>query len=177
LRIEQDDSRGRKGYEVYIEGRVLKLANKESREELTEEWRGIRRGWYLGKSNFRQRLEEHLGGVLKGKARQSYSGGAKKAHDEAAAEAMMVRGLAALGLRNEDLAVLAKGAPEKQVLAWWLKKRTVVSRLWIARRLGMGDESRVTQTAGVVGRAKDRRTRAWQKRLETMDSWIPGLTL
>lgn len=58
----------------------------------------IRRGWYLGESNFRQRLEEHLGGVVKGKARQSFSGEAKGAHDEAAAEAMMVRGETWLGV-------------------------------------------------------------------------------
>ena len=55
--------------------------------------------------------------MLSGKARQSFSGEAKRARDEAAGEAMAVQGLAALGLKQGDLRLLAKGAMEKQVLA------------------------------------------------------------
>ena len=38
----------RKGYEAYIEGRVLELGLKRGRKELAEEWKAIRRGWYVG---------------------------------------------------------------------------------------------------------------------------------
>jgi len=48
---------------------------------------------------------------------------------------------------------MAKGALEKQVLAWWFRTQTVASRAWIARRLGMGDESRVT--ISILSLAKD----------------------
>jgi uncharacterized protein YaeQ len=115
-------------------------------------------------------LEDHLEGVFQGKARQSFSGEAKRAHDEVAAEAMVIRGLAALELEDERLAVMGKGAPEKQVLAWWLRKRTVASRAWIGRRLWMGDESRVTHAVAAVRRAQDRTMGTLRKRLEVLDS-------
>ena len=35
-----------KGYEAYIEGRVLELAAKAGRKELEQEWKALRRGWY-----------------------------------------------------------------------------------------------------------------------------------
>jgi hypothetical protein len=41
-----------------------------------------------------------------------------------------------------------KGAREKQVLAWWLRKKIVISRVWISQRLRMGDVSRATQAVG-----------------------------
>ena len=37
-----------KGYEAYIEGRVLELGSKAGRKELEEEWQALRRGWYVG---------------------------------------------------------------------------------------------------------------------------------
>jgi hypothetical protein len=115
-------------------------------------------------------LEEGLEKALAGKARQSFSGEARQAHDEAAAEALLSRGLAGIGLAEAELAGLPKGAPEKQVLAWWLRKRTVVSRGWISRRLHMGDESRVTHAVAGVARAGDRRVARWRKQLDRLDS-------
>ena len=45
----------------------------------------------------------------------------------------------------EVLAERPKGAPEKVVLAGWLRERTTVSLRWVAERLGMGHYTRVTQ--------------------------------
>jgi hypothetical protein len=53
-------------------------------------------------------------------------------HDQSRAENMLTRGLAALGIRSQDLASLPKGQTEKQVLAWWLYSRTTVRRRWVA---------------------------------------------
>ena len=66
---------------------------------------------------------------------------------------------------QEDLTRMAKGAMEKQVLAWMLRKQTVVSRRWISRRLHMGDESRVTHAVSAVGGTKDRRILRLRNRL------------
>ncbi len=170
LGIHRDDGEGRRGYEAYMEGRVMELGKKRSREELNKEWQSIRRGWYLGEMRFRQGLEECLDTALKGKARQSFSGEAKQAHDEAAAETKVVQGLAALGIADSALATMAKGAAEKQVLAWWLRKRTVASRGWVSRRLRMGDESRVTQAVAQVERSTNRRVRTLRKQMESLVS-------
>jgi hypothetical protein len=44
-----------------------------------------------------------------------------------------------------DLRQQPKGIAEKQVLTWWLSRRTTVRRRWVSEELGIGDEPRVTQ--------------------------------
>ena len=48
-------ARGNQGRDIYaddrdrkLEGRVLELGLKRGRKELAEEWKAIRRGWYVG---------------------------------------------------------------------------------------------------------------------------------
>ena len=50
-----------------------------------------------------------------------------------------------MGLEQTQLAGEPKGELKKQVLAWWLSQHTTAGRRWVSERLGMGDESRVTQ--------------------------------
>ena len=52
---------------------------------------------------------------------------------------------------------------EKEVLAWWLCQHTTARRRWVSERLGMGDESRVTQAIGRLKR-KGRPELEWLKR-------------
>ena len=119
-----------KGYEAYLEGRVLELATKAGRQQLEQQWKSLRRGWYVGSGDFAQKLEEHLDGAMKGRLRESFNGAAKESHDLAAAERALARGAEALGLSAEELSRLPKGAPEKVVLAWWLRQRTTVPLKW-----------------------------------------------
>src|SRR6266446_5215486 len=119
------ENQGR-GYEAYIEGRVLELGSKAGRKELDEQWKALRRGWYVGGESFLEKLEKRLEGAMTGRRRESYSGPAKAAHDEAAAERALAKGLKAVGLREADLEELPKGAAEKVALAWWLRDRTTV---------------------------------------------------
>jgi len=136
----------REGYEAYLEGRVLELASKAGRKELDEQWQRIRRGWYLGEDGFRGRMLKQLKDALGRGRRGSYSGGAKRAHSEGEAESLLAEGLRVLEVGRGQLAKGAKGMAEKRALAWWLCQRTTVSRRWVSERLGMGDESRVTQS-------------------------------
>ena len=68
-----------------------------------------------------------------------------QAHDQGQAEGMSQKGMRLLGLKQADLARRAKGDRAKQVLAWWLYGRTTVSRRWVAEKLVMGSETRVSQ--------------------------------
>jgi hypothetical protein len=74
--------------------------------------------------------------------------------------------LGVLGIKESDLEAKAKGAVEKQVLAWWLRKKTVVSRRWISENLGMGDLSRVTNAVRRVDSGKESEIRRWKMKLE-----------
>jgi putative transposase len=139
------ESRDAKGYEAYLEGRVLELGIKEGRKALEKQWQRIRRGWYLGGDGFRGRMLKELKTKMTRGRQASYTGLAKLAHGQREAERMAARGLEALGVAQEELAQMPKGAKEKQVLAWWLRQSTTASRRWISERLAMGDETRVSQ--------------------------------
>jgi uncharacterized protein YaeQ len=81
-------------------------------------------------------------------------------------ERLLARGLAALGLAEVQLAETRKGAWEKEVLAWWLCQHTTARRRWVSERLGMGDESRVTQAIGRLKRKGPPELERLKRRLE-----------
>ena len=155
-----------KGYEAYLEGRALELASKQGRKDLEQRWRELRRGWYLGGSDFLEELEERLEKLLKGKKRESHSGPARQRHDENAAENQLRAGFKALGLKEQALSSLPKGAPEKLVLAWWLRQQTTVPLRWVSERLKMGHYTRVTQALSRMERRPGRKLKQLQQRLE-----------
>jgi len=159
-----------KGYETYIEGRVLELASAAGRKEADLEWKALRRGWYVGDGSFLRRLENYLDGVVEGRRRESHSGEAKAAHDEAAGERDLKRALSVFGLSEETMKGLRKSAPEKRVLAWWLRQRTTVSLRWLGERLGMGHYTRVSQAIGMVRRNRDRKLERLRRKLIQLES-------
>jgi REP element-mobilizing transposase RayT len=149
-----------RGYESYIEGRVLELASKAGREEFDEEWKSLRRGWYVGDGEFGEALAARLEKALKRRRQESHSGAAKEAHGEAEAEKRLKRALDYLGLTSEDLKDLPRAAAQKAVIASWLRERTTVSLRWVSERLGMGHYTRVTQA---ISRMKHRPARKHDK--------------
>jgi hypothetical protein len=69
------------------------------------------------------------------------------------------------GDRREDLEVLAYSAPEKVVLAWWLRKQTTVSLQWASERLKMGHYTRVTQAVSRMRRKPNKPLRTIARKL------------
>jgi REP element-mobilizing transposase RayT len=159
-------------YEAYLESRVLELGTKAGRKELEKEWKALRRGWYLGTESFRDKLAGYLERLAKGRRRQSHSGPARVAHDEKAAETALDQALKALGLNAKRLAPLPKGAPEKTVLAWWLRRRSTVSLRWVSERLEMGHYTRVTQAVSRMGRRPPRKWVALRRRLMQLEETL-----
>jgi REP element-mobilizing transposase RayT len=145
------------GYEAYMETRVLELGLKEGRRNLEEEWKRIRRGWYLGGDGFRGRMMKCLKQAMGKGLASSYGGEAKREHGEGEAARLLARGMRLLGVKKEELARGPKNMAQKQVLAWWLGKRTTVGRGWMSRRLWMGEESGVTRAVRRVNGNKDAR--------------------
>jgi hypothetical protein len=79
---------------------------------------------------------------------------------------VLQRGLDVLGICEGELQVKAKGALEKQLLAWCSRKKTVASRKWISDKLRMGDLSRVTNALKKVDLGKENEIRKWRIQLE-----------
>ena len=159
------DGNPRRGYQAYIEARVLELGLKQGRVELEEKWKALRRGWYVGGEGVFDQLKDKLEAIVVGRRRESHSGGAKHAHGESAAVELLDEGLAALGIRRADLPRLPKGAPEKTVLAWWLRGRTTVSLRWVGQKLAMGQYTRVTQAVSRMSRSPTRKLKQLKQRL------------
>ncbi len=126
------------GYEAYLESRVLEWQSKVGRKELDEQWKALRRGWYIGGEPFAEQLKEGLQKAAQGRRRESHSGPARVAHDQEGAEQRLAQALPALGLDRVTLEQMPMGSPEKLVLAWWLRENTSVTLRWVTGRLGMG---------------------------------------
>jgi hypothetical protein len=62
-----------------------------------------------------------------------------------------------LELSADALTKMPKSAPEKVVLAWWLRQRTTVPLRWVSERLVMGHFSRVSQAIGQLKRRPGRK--------------------
>ncbi|HEV2329613.1 MAG TPA: hypothetical protein VGY56_12605, partial [Verrucomicrobiae bacterium] len=154
-----------KGYEAYLDGRVLELGRPSGRKQLQEQWKALRRGWYVGSDSFVARLTDGLEKVARGRCRESHSGPAKRAHDEAAAELILGKGMRAIGISEALLKEMPKGSPEKAVLAWWLRENTTVTARWVSERLQMGHYTRVTQAISRVSHQPNRKQKLLKRKL------------
>ena len=132
----EDLPAGRRRYREYMRKRVLEVASSSNPMDVNPEWGKIRRGWCFGGVDFRSSMLEHIES-LSGK-RESFSGDEVRLHDEREAEFMVTEGLKVLRLNEDRLLTLPKGADEKALLAWLVRRNSVVSNAWIAERLGMG---------------------------------------
>ncbi len=157
-----------KGYEAYMEARVLELAMADGRGAWEAKWKELRRGWYLGGEGFLEKLRQKLERAVGGSRRESHSGPARRAHDEKAAEEMLQTGLRRLGIK--DLKQRAKWDREKVALAWWMREGTTVSLRWLSQRLEMGHYSRVSQAVSRMSRKPSRSLAKLKRTLMSFDS-------
>lgn len=140
-----DTVKSRRRYQRYMEKRTKPWINNQPDPDLQREWDSIRRGWYMGDEEFRDRLYELAGKAICGKKRASFAQDGLSAHDEQCAERLLNRGLVVLGLHLENLLAMRKNDKRKQCLVWFVKSHTTVSDEWLCRRLEMGDRSNVSR--------------------------------
>ena len=141
------DGRGRRAYAAWLEARAANRGGTIDDEATA----AIRRGWYLGKETFRDRLLK-----LMDEATQPADGGrnrtgeALREHGEREAERIVRRSLKSLRLAPtmEALFGLAKSDRRKAAVASLLRERTSVSNGWIAARLAMGHPGSVSRMLG-----------------------------
>ena len=165
----EDDKRGCTWYRKYMQKRVLEIALSDDPQEVDATWGKIRRGWYVGSDRFRQDLLEKLGKSLKDKQSSSFSGEAIREHNEAEAEVLIKQGLEKLGVAYYELESMHKGAPEKMVIAWLLKKRTVVKNEWICQHLLCGHPSNISGYVRKTDRSREGKLSEYKKILKSED--------
>ena len=83
------------------------------------------------------------------------------------------RAFRVLGLKQQSVA-LSGSAPEKVVLAWWLRRRTTVSLRWVSQRLCMGHYTRVTQAVSRAERRPGRKLNQIKRKLGAVGNAAAG---
>jgi hypothetical protein len=77
---------------------------------------------------------------------------------------------AVFGLSETALKGLPRSAPEKRVLAWWLRRRTTVSLRWLSERLAMGHFTRVSQAISLMKRRPEHKLERLRRKLIQLES-------
>lgn len=157
--------RDRAAYEKYLQGRAEECWENEGDAGEDEMLKAIRRGWYLGGEEFREKLEELAEEVVKGKRRESYAGEVLKRHDTAEAQRILESGLERMGLKLVDVRGLKQNDPRKQGLCWLVKSQTVVRDEWIQAALTMGDRSNISRAVSAYRQESTKEVRKWKRRL------------
>jgi hypothetical protein len=88
-------------------------------------------------------------------SRDSHSGGAALQHDETAAQRLLEKGLQMMQLKPDNLKTMKKGAAEKKVIAWLIRKYTGVKVEWVANALVMGNVATVSRGTSEVEAATE----------------------
>jgi len=126
LGIWHDDEAGRRLFAEAIEERRGK--------DKPGEWKAVRRGWFLGGSQLRERVLEMMGGEM-----GAHHGGEEKQEtDEQKAERVVMEELRKRRWTEEELKKRRKTDEAKVRMAVRLRRETVMTLDWIAGRLRMG---------------------------------------
>jgi putative transposase len=110
----------------------------------------LSRGWFVGGEGFRNWLAQQLPGRT-----DNLRGEQRTAHDEVEAERLLERALAELKVSESELLSMKNNRPEKQAVAWLLKKTTTVTGVWIAGRLRMGSRANISRALFAVSNEID----------------------
>lgn len=161
-----DSPAGRRAYRQYLQNRVRELAASGEENPVAEDADRIRRGWCLGPAEFKDRLEALIDGRMEKKRRSSYSGGEAARHDERQAERLLQAGLRALGADRQKVCAAPKGADEKCLLAWLVRRHTAVSNEWICGQLNMGRPDCLSRYPRKIDETRDRQLLELRRRLE-----------
>lgn len=159
-----DDRGGRRRFRAYMQESMAECARVGTRQD-QQEWGAMRRGWFVGGADFRDRLLDRVDQILGQGAKESHRGEAVREHGEREALRMIVRGLDCLGVTEEELRCRRKSDPVKLILAWLVRTRTTAKAAWITEQLNMGHRSAVSNAVRRVEEGREAGLKRLQKQV------------
>jgi len=126
LAIQRDDAAGRQRFAEAMEQRRS--------QDQPDEWKTVRRGWFLGGAQLKEELLEMMGSEM-GK---HHDGEEKQQTDEQKAQRLVLEELGKRRWTEQDLEQRRKTDATKVKIAARLRRETVMTLDWIAERLRMG---------------------------------------
>lgn len=166
LGINPDGYTAQHKYADYIESLLSQMATGKN-QELEDDWKEIRHSWCLGDSAFRKQIIEKLDFILKGHDIQSYSGTEIEGHGEVMAEQLLQAIFAKLQLSEQLLATMPKGHNIKRIIAWALRKKTIVSNRWLSDKLYLGHPANIPNYVRSVEQTKDGKLLSLRRQIES----------
>jgi putative transposase len=162
---ERRDSRRR--YAARMAKMTAEVCGGEVSEAQRERWRELRRGWYLGREAFGDRLMERIDGAVRGRRRALYVSAGMRRHDEREAGRLLKSALRRTRVSLAELRKRRQTDAVKQGVAWLIKSRTVVRDEWICSALEMGSRTNVNRAVQAYRSPSDRARRGLRKKLLT----------
>jgi hypothetical protein len=126
LGINRDDVGGRRRFAEAMEER--------RRRDEPDEWKAVRRGWFLGGAALKEQLLEQMAGTVS----QHHGGEEKVETAERKAGRIVAEELRGRGWTEAELEPRRKTDAKKVEIAPRLRRETVMTLGWIAERLRMG---------------------------------------
>lgn len=160
-----DDRKGRNEYRHYMHNWVSEIRRSKDPRRLNAEWNKIRRGWFLGCDRFRDSLLDRLECLRSDRKESSLCSTEVHLHNERYAERLLLTGMKELKVTESKLDALPKSAPEKKVLAWYIRSHTTVTNEWLTHKLKMGHPSNISRLTTSVNDKKDKKTQRLKKAL------------
>ncbi|VGO20675.1 transposase [Pontiella sulfatireligans] len=155
----------RRIYSGIMEIRTSEILEGGVSEKLEEEWKELRRGWYLGGDLFRDELMERADLSVQGRKRESYRNEGMRRHDESEALRLLSQAITELQTSLSDLKGMKQSDPVKQAVAWWVKSRSVIGDEWLCNRLNMGARSNIHRAVARYRKESDAGVRAIKEKL------------
>ncbi len=162
------DHSARKEYLRYLEERAAEEGDPVDGAARAERYRHLRRGWCFGTDEFKTELRDELDASLEKLNRESMTGEPRRMHDESEAVRLLRLASAIVGLGLGEKERLKKKDPRKEVVAWFLRKKTPMGLEWIAGELEMGSRANVSRAFRNVEDTKDFTVRKWKRDLHKM---------
>jgi hypothetical protein len=124
--IPKDSPAGRRNWESRMEER--------RRNEQSDDYKPIRRGWCLGDETFRKELLEQMDG----RTGEHHYAPERREADEQKARRLISEEVKRLKWNHGELKARRKGDPGKVQVAKRLRAETTMTMRWIAKELNMG---------------------------------------
>jgi len=165
LGLRGEGASDRRRYRGLMELLARELYSGDAGEELAEEWRVLRRGWYAGDESFRERLETLADKAVRGKRRSSYDRTGLTRHDERIAKQWLGNILTALGVDTDEFRALRPSDPLKQAVIWSLRSRSMVTASWLDDQVGVGHASNVSRAVSAFRSPADRKGKQLKRKV------------
>jgi putative transposase len=145
----EDTVYGRRRLIEELERRAAEVESEKAGLSMVDEQNlqsTLRRGWYYGRSAFRDWLLDQADKTLKRRraARKNYHGSELREHNEAMARRLIEEGLKKARLSRKELQTLPKGDARKARIAGTVRATTTVPLQWLADELQMGTASNIS---------------------------------